>query len=156
VDFEAKYCFASRYIAQPLPQQDLQIDDIAVKKTFLGGVKKKAITRGFQRSSPENAQKRRSVRIGIPRVLNLWSTGPFFRAYFEALGMDPTNVVFSDETSEEMWQEGGKYGSIDPCFPAKVAQAHVHNLLFKKHKRCKLDFIFFPCLTHIPSFVEYT
>ncbi|MNW54557.1 hypothetical protein D3C74_321650 [compost metagenome] len=50
-----------------------------------------------------------------------------------------------------MWQEGGKYGSIDPCYPSKVAQAHVHNLLFKHHDKKPLDFIFFPCITHIPS-----
>ena len=53
--------------------------------------------------------------------------------YFEALGVPKQNVVFSDATSEEMWVEGGKYGSIDPCFPSKVAQAHIHNLLFHHH-----------------------
>ena len=39
--------------------------------------------------------KRRDVRIGIPRVLNLYSTGPFCRTYFEALGLEKQNVVFS-------------------------------------------------------------
>ncbi len=34
-----------------------------------------------------------------------------------------------------MWAEGGKYGSIDPCYPSKVAQAHIHNLLFQQHAR---------------------
>jgi predicted nucleotide-binding protein (sugar kinase/HSP70/actin superfamily) len=64
-------------------------------------------------------------------------------------------VVFSDETSEEMWVEGGKYGSVDPCFPSKVAQAHVHNLLFHHHTPEKpLHYIFFPILTHVPSFGE--
>jgi predicted nucleotide-binding protein (sugar kinase/HSP70/actin superfamily) len=61
------------------------------------------------------------------------------------------NIVFSDNTSEEMWQEGGKYGSIDPCYPSKVAQAHVHNLLFKHHEKAPLDYIVFPCITHIPT-----
>ena len=32
-----------------------------------------------------------------------------------------------------MWTEGGKYGSIDPCYPSKVGQAHIHNLLFHHH-----------------------
>ena len=59
------------------------------------------------------------MRIGIPRVLNLYSTAPFFRTYFEALGIPKQNVVFSDETTEEMWVEGGKYGSIDPCYPRR-------------------------------------
>ena len=66
----------------------------------------------------------------MPRVLNMWSTGPFFRTYFEVLGLDPRNVMFSDETTEEMWAEGGKYGSVDPCFPSKVVQAHFHQLFF--------------------------
>src|SRR5262245_50586821 len=35
----------------------------------------------------------------------------------------------------------------------KVAQAHVHNLLFCKHKDAPLHYIFFPCITHLPTFV---
>ena len=74
------------------------------------------------------------MRIGIPRVLNIYSTAPFFRTYFESIGIAKQNVVFSDETTEEMWVEGGKYGSVDPCFPSKVVQAHIHELLFHKHQ----------------------
>jgi predicted nucleotide-binding protein (sugar kinase/HSP70/actin superfamily) len=66
-------------------------------------------------------------------------------------------VVFSDETTEELWIEGGKYGSIDPCYPSKVGQAHIHNLLFHHHSDDKpLSFIFNPILTHVPSFVKNT
>jgi predicted nucleotide-binding protein (sugar kinase/HSP70/actin superfamily) len=99
-------------------------------------------------------ERRSKVRIGIPRVLNIWSTAPFWRTYLEALGIDKNNIVFSDFTSEEMWQEGGKYGSIDPCYPSKVAQAHIHNLLFKHHEKKPLDLIFFPCITHIPTHLQ--
>ena len=94
----------------------------------------------------------RSIRVGIPRVLNIYSTAPWFRTYFEALGIQKQNVVFSDETTEEMWVEGGKYGSIDPCYPSKVAQAHIHNLLFHHHEPAEkkpLHYIFFPILTHV-------
>src|ERR1700761_6618288 len=52
-----------------------------------------------------------------------------------------------------MWAAGGRYGSIDPCFPAKVTQAHIHDLLFHKHPAERLNFIFFPCITRLPSFV---
>ena len=70
---------------------------------------------------------------------------PFWRTYLETLGIQKQNVVFSDETTEEMWQEGGKYGSIDPCYPSKVGQAHIHNLLFHHHSDEKpLNYIFFP------------
>jgi hypothetical protein len=81
--------------------------------------------RGFRRSNRDL----RGVKIGIPRVLNVYSIGPFMRTYLESLGLPKENVVFSPPTSEEMWAEGGRYGSIDPCFPSKVIQAHVHELL---------------------------
>ncbi|HMR08965.1 MAG TPA: acyl-CoA dehydratase activase-related protein, partial [Polyangiaceae bacterium] len=76
-----------------------------------------------------------------------------------ALGIPKANVAFSDPTTEELWVEGGKYGSVDPCFPSKVVQAHVHNLLFHKHdpeRKRGLNYIFFPILTHVPSFVKDT
>jgi predicted nucleotide-binding protein (sugar kinase/HSP70/actin superfamily) len=92
----------------------------------------------------------------MPRVLNMWSTGPFWRAYFESIGIETRNLVFSDETSEEMWQAGCKYGSVDPCYPSKVCQAHIHNLLFKHHEKKPLDYIFFPALTHVPSGIVNT
>lgn len=115
------------------------------------GLKRVKVQRPIQRSSAE-AMVRKQLRIGIPKVLNIWSTAPFWRTYLETLGIDPKNVVFSDYTSEEMWQAGGKYGSIDPCYPSKVAQAHIHNLLFKHHKEHKvLHAILFPCITHIPT-----
>lgn len=90
----------------------------------------------------------------MPRVLNMYATAPLWRAYFETLGLRSQNIVFSDPTSEEMWAEGGRYGSIDPCFPAKVVQAHIHQLLFHQHHKAKLDYLFFPCLTHVPTFVD--
>jgi predicted nucleotide-binding protein (sugar kinase/HSP70/actin superfamily) len=102
---------------------------------------------------PERANPRSNLRIGMPRVLNMFSTSPLWRAYFEALGIPSRNIVFSEFTSEEMWAAGGRYGSIDPCFPAKVAQAHIHELLFKKHAEQALDFVFFPCIVRLPSFV---
>ena len=152
VDYESKRAFAHFFEPAPQPAAGMPVKDIELRKGFLG-VRKVEVSRPFRRS---NADLRR-IRIGIPRVLNLYSTGPYFRTYFEALGMPRQNVVFSDATSEEMWVEGGKYGSIDPCFPSKVAQAHIHDLLFKQHdpeKGRALRYIFFPILTHVPSFGE--
>ncbi|MFN7140799.1 MAG: acyl-CoA dehydratase activase-related protein, partial [Limisphaerales bacterium] len=74
--------------------------------------------------------------------------------YFETLGIPSNNIIFSDYTSEEMWVEGGRYGSIDPCYPSKVAQAHIHNLLIHKNAKQKMDYIFFPSITHLPTFVD--
>ncbi|MDZ7923680.1 MAG: acyl-CoA dehydratase activase-related protein, partial [Marinagarivorans sp.] len=154
VDYEATWAYKSLYKPKDLPEHGELIDDIAVKRTLLGGVKYKNIQRPFERSSPTQLEARQNIRIGIPKALNIWSTAPFWRAYFEALGVKSRNIVFSDDTSEEMWQAGGKYGSVDPCYPAKVVQAHIHNLLFEHHVKKPLNIIFFPSITHIPTFVE--
>jgi activator of 2-hydroxyglutaryl-CoA dehydratase/predicted nucleotide-binding protein (sugar kinase/HSP70/actin superfamily) len=153
VDYEAKLAFKSFYEAKPMPAHGTPKADVVVKRTLLGAIRHKQVERPFQRSSSEAWTKRKEARIGIPRVLNLYSTGPFWRTYFEALGVDSRNVVFSDETSEEMWQAGCKYGSVDPCYPSKVCQAHIHNLLFKHHEKKPLNYIFFPSITHLPTYI---
>jgi predicted CoA-substrate-specific enzyme activase len=158
VDYESKRAFVHFYQPEPMPAAGTPIEDVRVSKGLFR-VKREKYVRPFQRSSEEATKRRKSIRIGIPRVLNIYSTAPFFRTYFEALGVGRSNVVFSDATTEELWVEGGKYGSIDPCFPSKVVQAHVHNLLFHKHepdRKRPLSFIFFPILTHVPSFVQDT
>ncbi len=87
--------------------------------------------------------------VGLPRVLNMYSLAPFFRTFFEALGVK--KVVFSDYTSEELYRRGSKRGSIDPCYPSKVAIAHVHNLLFEKKG---VNLVFFPCIRTLPPEIE--
>jgi activator of 2-hydroxyglutaryl-CoA dehydratase/predicted nucleotide-binding protein (sugar kinase/HSP70/actin superfamily) len=154
VDYEATWAYKSLYKVPALPEAGSEIEDVEVKRTLLGGVKHKKIRRGFMRSDAAAQEHRQNIRIGIPKALNIWSTAPFWRAYFEALGLKSRNIVFSDDTGEEMWQAGGKYGSVDPCFPAKVVQAHIHNLLFEHHVHKPLNLIFFPSITHIPTFVE--
>lgn len=156
VDYEARRMFQHFYDAEPLPEAGTQVEDVRLKRSLLGlgGMRRTSYRRQFHRSSAEAAGRRSQIRIGIPKVLNIWSTAPFWRIYFETLGINQRNIVFSDNTSEEMWQEGGKYGSIDPCYPSKVAQAHVHNLLFKHHAKAPLDYIVFPCITHIPTHLQ--
>ncbi|WP_372636229.1 BadF/BadG/BcrA/BcrD ATPase family protein [Cohnella sp.] len=153
VDYEARRMFQHFYDPEPMPEHGKALGSSATKRGWLGwsGAKTASQVRRFERSSDESRERRSKLRIGIPKVLNLWSTAPFWRTYLETLGIEQKNIVFSDNTSEEMWQEGGKYGSIDPCYPSKVAQAHVHNLLFKHHQRQPLNYLFFPCITHIPT-----
>ena len=154
VDYESKQAFRHFYEPAPMPSDGAPVRDTVLKKGFFG-IKKVETTRPFRRSGSKTQELLRRTRIGIPRVLNCYSTAPYFRTYFEALGVPKQNVVFSDPTSEEMWVEGGKYGSIDPCFPSKVTQAHIHNLLFHHHTdEKKLAYIFYPILTHVPSFGE--
>ncbi len=158
VTYEAERAFVHLYDQAPLPAEGTPIKDVQVTKGLFR-IKREEVTRPFRRSSEEAMKRRKSLRVGIPRVLNIYSTAPFIRTYFETLGFGRSNVVFSDAMSEEMWVEGGKYGSIDPCFPSKGAQAHIHNLLFHKHepeRKRPLNYIFFPILTHVNNFVEDT
>ncbi len=155
VEQAAKSAFRS-FEPQLIPDNQLMIKYEKQVNTLF---RKKLIseTRAFQRTNRDWLAKRAQYRIGIPKVLNLFATAPFWRSYFEALAIPANNIVFSDFTTDELWSQGGKWGSIDPCFPAKVANAHVHNLIFKKSTKDKpINMIFFPIITHFLSTVENT
>jgi predicted CoA-substrate-specific enzyme activase len=103
-----------------------------------------------QRKRAELMKKRGQIRIGMPRVLNMYSMTPLFTGYLASLGVQAENMIFSDYTNEELYKAGAKRGSIDPCFPSKLGIPHVHNLLYVHHAKKPLDVIFFPmidCLT---------
>jgi activator of 2-hydroxyglutaryl-CoA dehydratase/predicted nucleotide-binding protein (sugar kinase/HSP70/actin superfamily) len=104
-----------------------------------------------QKARIELMKQREQVRIGMPRALNMYSQTPVFSAYFEALGVKPENLVYSDFTSEHLYKEGAKRGAIDPCFPSKVGIPHVHNLLYVHHKKKPLDIIFFPMIDSLTT-----
>jgi predicted nucleotide-binding protein (sugar kinase/HSP70/actin superfamily) len=87
---------------------------------------------------------RPNLRIGIPRVLNMYAYAPLFSAYLQSLGVSAENIVYSDFTSNEMYRAGSSRGSIDPCFPSKIAIAHFHDLIYAKHVRKPLQCIFLP------------
>ncbi len=89
-------------------------------------------------------QNRGKLRIGIPRVLNIYTYAPLFNGYFESLGVQPENIIYSDYTSSELYRAGASRGAIDPCFPAKIGISHVYNLIQEKHRKKPLDVIFFP------------
>ncbi len=110
-----------------------------------------------QKKRAELMKKRSEIRIGMPRVLNMYSQTPVFTGYFASLGIRAENIVYSDYTSEELYKEGAKRGAIDPCFPSKLGIPHVHNLLYRVHAKKPLDIIFFPmidCLTSPLSHVQ--
>jgi predicted CoA-substrate-specific enzyme activase len=101
-------------------------------------------------------RRRETLRIGMPRVLNMYSMTPLFTGYFASLGVKAENMVFSDYTSEGLYKEGAKRGSIDPCFPSKLGIPHVHNLLYAHHAKRPLDLIFFPMIDCLPGEVKCT
>jgi predicted CoA-substrate-specific enzyme activase len=157
VEYEGELAFRHVYEVAPQPEAGSPLDDIQAYRAWLGlgTVRRKVLRRGFRRSPQDAERRRQRLRIGIPRVLDNYTMGPFLRAYLEALGIPHRNVVFSDETSEDLWLEGGKYGAIDPCYPSKVALAHLYNLTHRKQSRKALDYIWFPSISHIPTFVSH-
>ncbi len=108
-----------------------------------------------QKKRVELMKKRKELRIGVPRILNMYSVTPIFSGYFEALGIPAENIVYSDYTNETLYKEGAKRGSIDPCFPSKVGIPHVHNLLYVHHKKKPLDLIFCPMIDDMPSELKF-
>jgi predicted CoA-substrate-specific enzyme activase len=128
--------------------------DYAAKEVFrpvnAESVADPLLTRGWAGWS-KGAKERRAlmenrgkVRIGIPRVLNIYTYAPLFNGYFESLGVQPENIIYSDYTSSELYRAGASRGAIDPCFPAKIGISHVYNLIQEKHRKKPLDAIFFP------------
>ncbi|MBN2657137.1 MAG: hypothetical protein JXR86_08765 [Spirochaetales bacterium] len=115
-----------------------------------GGSSKGLLKKRFSRSSDSDLDFRKTLRIGIPRLLNQYYYTPFFSTYLRALGIE--HIQYSEYTSARLWSEGNKWGANDPCFPAKAAPAHVYNLL----KREDLSHILFPRVTHLPGSVEET
>ncbi len=108
------------------------------------------------RVSDEVRELRSTIKIGMPRVLNMYSTTPFFSAYLEAVGVHFRNIVYSDYTDPQMWFRGSRRGSIDQCFPSKVSIAHVHNLIFDKKEKDKPGVIFFPIIQKLRSELTHT
>jgi predicted nucleotide-binding protein (sugar kinase/HSP70/actin superfamily) len=108
-----------------------------------------------QKKRVELMKKRPTLRIGIPRILNMYTVNPIFSAYFEALGIPAENLIYSDYTNEQLYKEGAKRGAIDPCFPSKVGIPHVHNMLAVHHKKKPLDIIFCPMIDDLPSDMKH-
>jgi predicted CoA-substrate-specific enzyme activase len=88
-------------------------------------------------------QLRAQMHIGIPKALNLYTYAPLFSAYFESLGVPAQNLHYSHFSTPERYQQAAGFSAVDPCFPSKIAIAHVYELL-QDCKKQPLDAIFFP------------
>jgi predicted nucleotide-binding protein (sugar kinase/HSP70/actin superfamily) len=98
------------------------------------------------------SRDRRAIRVGIPRVLNIWSTHQFWLGFLTAIGIPIENIVFSSDTSEEQGRDFGKgRGSVDCCYPVKCMSGHYGELLFGQKK--KLDVLLSPMIYTLPSFL---
>jgi len=97
---------------------------------------------------------RSTLRIGIPKVLNVWSTHQFWLGLFAALGVEGRRVVFSSDTSEEQMREFGKgRGTVDSCYPVKCISGHYGELLALDRHR-KIDVLFSPMISSLPSYLD--
>lgn len=77
--------------------------------------------------------------IGIPRVLNMYEHYPFWFTFFTELGF---RVVLSARSSKKTFELGMEtVASESLCYPAKLANGHIKDLLRKGIK-----VIFYPCL----------
>ena len=156
---ESKALFAPTYKLEEKPTKKTILQEQSVKLT-LGGwgpTLRKDIKRAFEVSDEESIEYRKNLSIAIPKVLNIYSLAPFMRTYLEALGLNPLNIQFSSFSNEDMFLEGAKYGSVDSCYPAKVAQSHVYALLYnKKYVKKAFKYIWFPAVTHLAGYVKHT
>jgi predicted CoA-substrate-specific enzyme activase len=81
--------------------------------------------------------------VGIPRILNFHELLPFWRAFFTELGY---RIVLSDPSNKELIRKGVESIVAETCFPIKVSQGHVLDLLDKGVKR-----IFIPSIVDLKS-----
>src|SRR5579863_3007527 len=96
---------------------------------------------------------RSGIRVGIPKVLNVWSTHQFWVAFLREIGIASENIVFSSDTSEEQGREFGKgRGTVDCCYPVKAMSGHYGELIFGQKK--KLDIILSPMIHSLPSILH--
>lgn len=84
--------------------------------------------------TPDPARK----TVGIPRALFGFGMYPMFAPFFKELGL---NVLLSHPTSEETVRLAQEYALDETCYPVKLVNGHVADLIARK-----VDYVFFPDL----------
>src|SRR5579862_4364749 len=91
---------------------------------------------------PQTSTLRAGLRIGIPRILNLWSTHQFWIGFFCALGIEARRLEFSSDSSEDQARQFAKgRGTVDCCYPVKCINGHYGELL-ARNRHHKIDVLF--------------
>ncbi len=71
-------------------------------------------------------ETRHHVRIGIPRILNMYEEYPFWNALLQAAGFD---IILSSESTFKKYESAlSTVMSDNICFPAKLAHSHLKEL----------------------------
>jgi predicted nucleotide-binding protein (sugar kinase/HSP70/actin superfamily) len=103
-----------------------------------------------KRSAASPPKDRSQVRVGIPKVLNIWTTHQFWVGFLKSIGIESENIVFSSDTSEEQGREFGKgRGTVDCCYPVKCISGHYGELVFGQKK--KIHVLLSPMIHSLPS-----
>lgn len=80
------------------------------------------------------------MRVGIGRGLLFYRYYPFWRTFFEELGME---VVVSPETTKSILELGLKRAVDEICLPVKIFHGHIEELIDK------VDYIFLPRIVSV-------
>jgi len=84
------------------------------------------------------------IRIGIPRVLEFWTSMPFWKTLFTALGYA---VVISKKSDAALLEQGlAQVPSDTACLPVKIVHGHIQALIDKG-----VDTLFMPMMVSQPS-----
>lgn len=126
------------------------------KKYYSGNRCEKVFTNGDSRKTAgENAyriknsllfdrdgsQSQPLMKIGIPRCLNMYEDYPFWHTLFTSCGIE---VVLSDKSDYAAYEKCARMVMSDNiCFPAKLAHAHIQDLIEKKVDRIFMPFVIF-------------
>ena len=107
------------------------------------------ITKKMSAAAPR-IKDRSQLRVGIPKVLNIWTTHQFWVGFLKELGVQSENIIFSSDTSEEQGREFGKgRGTVDCCYPVKCMSGHYGELVFGQKK--KINILLSPMIHSLPS-----
>ena len=86
-----------------------------------------------------NNDNNAELTIGIPRALGIYENYPFWHALFTSCGI---NVVLSGASTMKLYEKGiGTVMSDNICFPAKIANGHILDLLEKGVNRIFMPFV---------------
>lgn len=103
---------------------------------------------------PQASRLRAGLRIGIPRILNLWSTHQFWIGFFGALGIEARRLEFSSDSSEDQARQFAKgRGTVDCCYPVKCVNGHYGELL-SRDRHHKINLLFSPMIYSLPSYLN--
>lgn len=84
------------------------------------------------------------LRIGIPRVLNMYEDFPFWFTFFHTLGCE---VILSEATTKDQYNKAiDTIPSDTACYPAKAVHGHIRELAKEQ-----IDLVWYPCVQHGPK-----